>query len=240
MRRDWLLWIVLAILGVACLVLVLNGGDGGPIAGLPEGDFAQLAYYAAWGVGLGSVALMTFRTRLGDALKAAGIWILAFAVLIGAYSFGPELGSLKDRLMVALMPGTLISVGGDGGERDGRRFMALRGADDHFHLDGSIDGKPVSFMVDTGASIVAMDRATARSVGIDLSRLRFSQKVMTANGLASAAPVTLDTVKVGDIVRHDVEAAVTDGDFGTTLLGMSFLNTLTSFDFRGERLILSD
>ncbi len=236
MRRDWVLWVILAMLGVACLVLVLNGSDGGTIAGLPDDDFARLAYLGAWGIALASFGVFMLRTRLGEALKAAGIWVLAFAVLIGAYSFGPELGSLKDRLMVALVPGTLVSVGNG----DDKRFMALRGADDHFHLDGSIDGKPVSFMVDTGASIVAMDRATARSVGIDPSRLRFSQKVMTANGLASAAPVTLATVKVGDIVRHDVQAAVTDGDFGTTLLGMSFLNTLTSFDFRGERLILTD
>lgn len=236
MRREWLLWIILAILGVACLVLVLNGGDGGSIAGLPDDDFARLAYLGAWGVALASFGVFMFRSRFGEALKAAGIWAIVFAVVVGAYSFGPEIGSLKDRLMVALVPGTLMSVGNG----DANRFMALRGADDHFRLDGSIDGKPVSFMVDTGASIVAMDRATARSVGIDVSRLRFSQKVMTANGPASAAPVTLDTVKVGDIVRHDVQAAVTDGDFGSTLLGMSFLNTLTSFDFRGERLILTD
>ena len=236
MRKDWLLWIILAILGIACLVLILNGSNGGMIAGLPDGDFARLAYLGAWGVALASFGLLMFRTRLGEAMKAMGIWALAFAVLVGAYSFGPELGSLKDRLMVALVPGTLVSVGGS----DETRFMALRGADDHFHLDGSIDGTPVTFMVDTGASIVAMDRATARSVGVDVARLRFSQKVMTANGLASAAPVTLKTVKVGGIVRHNVQAAVTDGDFGTTLLGMSFLNTLTSFDFRGERLILTD
>ena len=236
MRRERLLWFILAIIGVACLVLVLNGTDGGTIAGLPDGDFAQLAYLGAWGVALASFGILLFRTKLGDALKATVVWAIAFAVLVGAYSFGPELGSLKDRLMVALLPGTLVPVGNDADNR----FMALRGADDHFHLDGSIDGTPVSFMVDTGASIVAMDRATARKIGIDISRLRFSQKVMTANGMSSAAPVTLKTVKVGGIVRQDVQAAVTDGDFGTTLLGMSFLNTLTSFDFRGGRLILTD
>lgn len=135
------------------------------------------------------------------------------------------------------MPGTAIEVAGS----DGRQFMVLRGNDDHFRIDGSINGAPVSFMVDTGASVVALDRETAEHIGIDTAALGYTSRVVTAGGLARAAPVYLDTVRVGDIVRHDVEAAVIEGDgVGLTLLGMSFLGTLTSFDFRGERLILTD
>ena len=64
---------------------------------------------------------------------------------------------------------------------------------------------------------------------------------MTANGMTRSAPVFLETIEVGDIVRHNVRAAVTEGEgFGTVLLGMSFLDTLTSYDFRGDRLILTD
>ncbi|NDV85299.1 TIGR02281 family clan AA aspartic protease [Aurantimonas aggregata] len=235
MRRDVLLWVILALLGVACLVLVLNGD--GEIAGLPDGQFARLAYYGAWGLALASTALLMVRTRLGFALKAAAIWGLAFLVLIGLYASAPELNALKNRLMAALVPGSVVAVSGS----DGRQFMATRGVDNHFHLDGSIDGAPVSFMVDTGASVVAMDRASAESLGLRTDNLRFSQQVMTANGVANAAPLRLDTVRIGDIVRHDVDAAVIEGrGLGVVLLGMSFLSTLTSFDFRGDRLIMTD
>jgi aspartyl protease family protein len=235
MGRDVLLWVVLAFLAVACLVLVLDGD--GEIAGLADDRFASLVYYGAWGLVLASSAVLMFRTRLGGALKAAAIWGLAFLVLIGIYASAPELNALKNRLFAALVPGSVVEIAGS----DRTQFMATRGVDNHFHLTGSIDGAPVSFMVDTGASVVAMDRATAERLGIATGNLRFSQQVMTANGVASAAPLRLDTVRIGDIVRHDVDAAVIEGrGLGVVLLGMSFLSTLTSFDFRGDRLILTD
>ncbi|MEH6719694.1 MAG: TIGR02281 family clan AA aspartic protease [Aurantimonas endophytica] len=235
MRKVVLLWVILAVLGVACLVLVLNGD--GEIAGLPDDQFASLAYYGAWGLALASTALLMLRTRLGFALKAAAIWGLAFLVLIGLYASAPELNALKNRLFAALVPGSVVAVAGS----DHTQFMATRGIDNHFHLNGSVDGTPVSFMVDTGASVVAMDRASAEALGIATDNLRFSQRVMTANGVANAAPLRLDTVRIGDIVRHDVDAAVIEGQgLGVVLLGMSFLSTLTSFDFRGDRLILTD
>ncbi|HEY9057730.1 MAG TPA: TIGR02281 family clan AA aspartic protease [Aurantimonas sp.] len=235
MHSGRLLWIVLGLLAAAGLALVFNGD--GKIVGLDDDQFASLAYYGAWGLVLASTAVLMLRTRLGEALRGAAIWFLAFVVLIGLYTFLPDLASLKNRLMAALVPGTLVAIGAP----EGNRFMALRGRDDHFRLDGSIDGEPVSFIVDTGASVVAMDRAIAETIGIDTARLRFSHEVMTANGIARAAQIRLDSVRVGDIVRHDVPAAVTEGEgLGVALLGMSFLNTLTSFDFRGDRLILTD
>ncbi|WP_206453530.1 retropepsin-like aspartic protease family protein [Aurantimonas marina] len=235
MRSGRLLWIILGLLAAAGLALVFNGD--GKIVGLDDDQFASLAYYGAWGLVLASTAVLMLRTRLGEALRGAAIWFLAFVVLIGLYTFLPDLASLKNRLMAALVPGTLVAIGAP----EGNRFMTLRGRDDHFRLDGSIDGKSVSFIVDTGASVVAMDRTIAETIGIDTASLRFSQEVMTANGIARAAPIRLDAVRVGDIVRHDVPAAVTEGEgLGVALLGMSFLNTLTSFDFRGDRLILTD
>ena len=236
MRRGNLIWVILAILAVVCLVLVFNGGDG-TIAGLPEGQFASLAYYAVWGLALASGAVLMLRTNLSGALKSAAVWALAFLVLISAYAYMPELVVLKNRVTAVLVPGTPVAIDGPGGNR----FMAVRGIDDHFHLTGTINGEPASFMVDTGATMIAMDRSSAQAIGINTDRLRYSREVMTANGIARAAPVTLGTVKIGGIVRHDVPAAVTDSDgLGVILLGMSYLNTLRSFDFRGDRLILTD
>ncbi len=64
---------------------------------------------------------------------------------------------------------------------------------------------------------------------------------VTANGIAKAAPIRLDSITIGGITRNNVAAAVTEGaGLDTVLLGMSFLGTLTSYDFRGDRLVLTD
>ena len=96
-------------------------------------------------------------------------------------------------------------------------------------------------LVDTGASTVALDRDTARRVGIDVDALSYDAQVRTANGVASAAMVRLDSVSVGPIERRNVSALVTENDaIGVGLLGMSFLGQLASVEFRGDRLILTD
>ncbi|EAU40282.1 Eukaryotic/viral aspartic protease, active site [Fulvimarina pelagi HTCC2506] len=236
MRDGNLFWIVIAILGIALLALLTS--QDGMIAGLPDGQFAELAYYGTWGVALAAGLFLFSGIRIGEAFRYALVWIGLFIVVIGAYAFAPEFLAIKDRITAVLMPGSVVSIANDS-ERP--QYMATRGRDGHFHLNGTVDGEDVSFMVDTGASVIAMDRPTAESIGIETGRLSFSDYVQTANGIVRSAPVFLDSVTVGDIERRNIRAAVTDGDgLGTVLLGMSFLDTLTSYDFRGDRLVLTD
>lgn len=228
---------------VAVLVALLAGillhwayNDGEPvIAGLDSGRTASLLYLGLWVVLLGSSVFVLFRHRWGEALRALFIWGLAFLVLIGAYAYRDEFGTLRDRVMAELWPGYAVSAGA-GGE-----VMAVRADDRHFHVDAVVNGRGVSFLVDTGASVVAIDPAVARRLGIDTDRLRYTSRIQTANGTARAAEVTLDSVRIGSIERRNVRAVVSEGStLGTSLLGMSFLGTLGSFEFRGDRLILRD
>lgn len=96
----------------------------------------------------------------------------------------------------------------------------LRG---HFMTTGTINGVAVRFMVDTGASIIALGPSEAKRIGIDPSK-GMSEMIMTANGVAPISRVKLDAVRVGDIVMHGVEAGVSTQDMPVILLGMSFLN----------------
>ena len=83
--------------------------------------------------------------------------------------------------------------------------------------------------------------ADAQAAGIDTSQLRYSQSVSTANGRTTAAPISLQTLTIGPLSRNRVSAlAARPGALTTSLLGMSFLSTLQSFEFRGDRLILTD
>ncbi|MDR0529236.1 MAG: TIGR02281 family clan AA aspartic protease [Zoogloeaceae bacterium] len=105
----------------------------------------------------------------------------------------------------------------------------------HFRTSGMINGRSVTFLVDTGASVIGLGMSEARRLGIRLENAQ-TVGVSTANGVTQALKVTLDTVKVGGITLRNVEAAV-GPDMPVTLLGMSFLNR-TNMLREGDKLIL--
>ncbi len=96
-----------------------------------------------------------------------------------------------------------------------------------YRTHGSINGMPVEFLVDTGATTIAMNSTVARQLGVDYRYKGKPIGVQTASRMERAWMVNLDTVKVGDVSLHNVEASVLEGDFpAMTLLGMSFLGRL--------------
>ncbi|RKZ35766.1 MAG: TIGR02281 family clan AA aspartic protease, partial [Gammaproteobacteria bacterium] len=96
-----------------------------------------------------------------------------------------------------------------------------------YEVTGSINGYPVKFLVDTGATLIAMNAPQARRLGIDYRVVGEPGLSSTASGIAKTYAVKLDRVRVGDIQLKDVDAAVIDGNFPTeVLLGNSFLNRL--------------
>ena len=106
----------------------------------------------------------------------------------------------------------------------------------HFSADGKVNGQPIRFMIDTGATITAIPAADARRLNIDVSK---GQLVLlrTANGTARARQVKLDVVSVGGVTLYGVEAVVMEGDgLGMPLLGMSFLNRM---DMKREGSVLT-
>lgn len=100
----------------------------------------------------------------------------------------------------------------------------------HFVVEGQVNGGTVRFLVDTGATTIALSSADATRLGIDY-RKGERGLVGTANGTATAYRVKLDTVQVGGIIANNVDAAVLDGNLPMALLGMSFLNRM---DMRRE------
>lgn len=110
----------------------------------------------------------------------------------------------------------------------------------HFFVDASVSGRPVRFMVDTGASVVVLSGETARRIGIRLGASDFSRASQTANGTVAIAPVRLSEIRIGSIRLRDVDAAVLpEGASAVDLLGMSFLKRLRSFQSSGRQMTLS-
>ena len=108
-----------------------------------------------------------------------------------------------------------------------------------FRVEGRIEGHSLEFTVDTGASIVALTADDAAQLGIHPANGDFRVLIKTANGVVRAAPTTLDTIEIGDIMVHDVAAVVMpDGALSDNLLGMSFLSRLHHFDYSAGKMVL--
>jgi aspartyl protease family protein len=108
----------------------------------------------------------------------------------------------------------------------------------HFSLTAAVNGAPIRFVVDTGASLVALTLDDARTAGIGRSELSFNQLTQTANGRVHFAPVMLREVRIGQLSIENVPAAVIE-NLDQSLLGMSFLKRLKSFEMREGALTIS-
>lgn len=110
--------------------------------------------------------------------------------------------------------------------------------DGHYWADADVDGHQIHFLVDTGATAVALTADDARNLGLVPENLTYSYTVMTANGPARAAAVKLNVVSVGGAQVDDVDAFVIDKGLQTSLLGMSYLGRLTKFEATQSELVL--
>ena len=109
----------------------------------------------------------------------------------------------------------------------------------HFLTDGRINGQRVNFMVDTGASVVAVNESSAASFGLYPSRGDFTVKVTTANGTIKGARTHLAMVDVGGLLVRDVDALVLpDEALSENLLGLSFLSKLKRFEYANGQMVL--
>jgi aspartyl protease family protein len=113
-----------------------------------------------------------------------------------------------------------------------------RADDGHYWATGEVDGQQVRFLVDTGATAVSLTREDARRLGIDTRGLSYDYEVITAQGRAHAAAVTLDSLSVDGATIDDVDALVIDKGLETSLLGMSYLGRLSRFEATPTALVL--
>jgi aspartyl protease family protein len=108
----------------------------------------------------------------------------------------------------------------------------------HVIVEAVINGASMRLLVDTGASLVSLTAADARAAGISRAELVFDHLANTANGTARMARVTLREVRIGQLSVYDVPAAVLE-NLNISLLGMSFLSRLQSYEMRDGKLTIS-
>ena len=228
--RPALLWILL--LGLALAVGVMATGNGqGTIGDLTSGDFASLLVNVAWLVLIAGVLIALFRDRLTKALEAAVLWIVIALLLMLGYTYRFQLHDIADQVMAELIPGRIAD--------SGRTVALARAQSSDFQITTDINGHSIPMILDTGASSVVLTNEAAKAIGLPVEVIKYTVNIATANGHTKAAEVTLDRVAVGSIVERAVPALIAQpGQLKTSLLGMSFLNRLQSWEVRGDKLVL--
>jgi clan AA aspartic protease (TIGR02281 family) len=123
-------------------------------------------------------------------------------------------------------------------EENDLEYVIESGAGGHFVVEAVVNGAPVTFLVDTGASNVVLTMADAERLGFRPETLRFTERFASANGEVRAAPVVLRELRIGQFSVFDMPASVNEAPLRVSLLGMSFLRRLHGYGVEDGRLIL--
>lgn len=224
--RFWLWLLVLAAIGG----LVLALAHAFPEAVRGQNDWANVAYF------VGLLALLSTRFLRRPAgfgvrhLRYAAIWAALAAGLLLAAAYRDELAGVPQRLRLALSAGDPVATGE-------RELTIPQDPDGQFVIVGAVNGQRVSFLVDTGATDTVLAPQDARRLGVDLDHLSFDGQAETANGVGHGAPYAA-RLEVGPIVFDGFRMSINQAPMSRSLLGMTFLNRLDSFEVRDHRLIL--
>ena len=195
------------------------------IEGMTGDSIAQLIYLGSLALVLGAAFLLSSRLKLGQSLQMASIWALIFVGAIAAVGlWGDIQGELFPQQASFDAAGTITIP---------------RSQDGHYRLTLDVNGAPVNFVVDTGATDIVLNQADAAAAGLDPENLVFLGRASTANGEVRTARVRLDTVKIGPYTDTNVSAVVNDGDLWQSLLGMGYLQTWGRIEISGGEMRLS-
>ncbi len=231
---GWISFLLLILVGS----IIVARGEGDSIAGYDVRDVVAVTAGIAMLLFVGSALSGSYRGRIGQALRHVFTWVFLFGAAVAGYTYREELLSVAQRVGSEIAPPGMI-VRADA-QVDGERAVKIRRrSDGHFIARVNANGQPVSMLVDTGASTVVLNPADAQKLGIEVDKLRFQVPVQTANGTTFAASVRLRALSIGPIQLTNVDALVAKpGTLKDSLLGMTFLNRLRSYEFSGDFLTL--
>ena len=172
-------------------------------------------------------ALINRREPFAKLAVMALAWVAIFGAGFVLFTFRDDLGLLAQRLKTEATGEPIVA---------GREVRIPMAIDGHFWVDGEINGTPVKFLVDSGATVTTIDRATALRAGATVSDAR-DQMVRTGNGFIKVARGRAQSLHIATIKRDNVALHIVEGD-EMNVLGMNFLSTLTRWGVEGRWLIL--
>ena len=222
---------IVALLVVIGGLIALLAQHGSAVTGLGENDQLSLVYKIGVLILVGSAVLRMFRDRFGEAIQAALLWVVVALVLVAGYTYRFELRDAGDRIMAELIPGRAAARG--------RTVEVARAGTGDFQITTEVNGARIPMVFDTGASSVMLTRDAAVAAGLPVEMIKYTVNIETANGRAHAAAAIIDRIAVGGIVERAVPALIAQpGTLKTSLLGLSFLSRLQSYEVRGDKVVM--
>lgn len=188
-------------------------------------DITSLVYLVILLAAVVGWFMAEFSGGFGKMIRAATAWGLIFLGVIAGYGLWSD-------VRTELVPQQTVVDGGSAVE-------VPRHPGGHFRLTVALDGVPVDFLVDTGATDIVLTREDAERIGLDVDALPFIGRARTANGEVATAYTTVDEVILGPIIHRNVSVAVNEGEMPGSLLGMSYLSRFERIEISNDVLRLT-
>lgn len=203
---------------------LLGSGFSPYIFQMDADQIANVGYLSLLGAALVGSYIAANKNNLGRVAQQATIWGLIFVGVIAAVGLWGDISRDVTNRQIMVNASTV---------------EVPRSRDGHYYLTLKINGAPVDFVVDTGATQVVLSQDDARRIGIEPDALVYLGTANTANGTVRTASVSLDTVTLGEITDLGVRATVNGSQMDGSLLGMSYLGLYSRIAIESDVLILT-
>ncbi|NOD46009.1 MULTISPECIES: TIGR02281 family clan AA aspartic protease [unclassified Ruegeria] len=188
-------------------------------------NIGQLVYLVVLGLAVAFWFVSQNRQSLNKTLQQVMAWVFIFVGVIAVIGLWEDIRS-------SVGPAPQMTVSGE-------TIEVPRAYDGHYYLPVLVNGEPINFLVDTGASQIVLSAQDAERAGINPDQLNYFGRALTANGEVRTAPIRLETLTVGPITDQNVSAWVNEGELHKSLLGMDYLHRFSNIHFADGRMILS-
>lgn len=197
---------------------------------MSESDTASLIYSLLLLVLVGS-ALISRTLPIGQTIKMALGWVGIFALLFLLLSFRPEMKLIWQRISEEIGLARAPAISGEP--------MTLRKSEDgHFWVSAEVNGHPVRFLIDSGATFTALSARAAREAGVEPGGFGLRTVINTANGAVEAERGEIADLRVGSLAMRNHKVVIADAFGDTNVLGMNFLSELESWRVEGDTMVL--
>ena len=197
---------------------------------MSEDDIGYAIYLGAILIFVGSSLIISGRDRVPMMLKQAASWVLIFCVVIAGFSLYNE---WQGNQVAEDGRPKLIQLNASGDVEIPVSF------DGHYYVTLLMNGTPVDFVVDTGATEIVLTMEDAAKIGIRPESLRFNGQAMSANGVVRTAVARIADVQMGPFRDRNVRVAINEGEMPGSLLGMSYLSRFDKVSIEGRKMVIS-